>query len=127
MRKFALASMEQVKGKISFKKLVIDGRCPFDDFCDQIEREGNLRKQLVGIYSTLNQVANLNRLPSEKFRDITPKKESVKEYEIKKGDLRVYFIKEGDHIVMIAGKKSTQDEDIAYFRSVKKRYLDSKR
>lgn len=126
MNKFALAEIEQVKGKIKFKKLLIDGACQFDAFCEQIEKDGNLRKQLVGIYTNMNQVANLKRLPREKFRDITPRKDPVKEFEIKKGDLRVYIIKEDNHLVVLAGKKSTQGEDIKQFRAIKKRYLNSK-
>jgi putative component of toxin-antitoxin plasmid stabilization module len=74
----------------------------------------------------MNQVADLKRLPKDKFRDITPKKETIKEFEIKKGDLRVYLIKEEGHIVILGGKKGTQDEDIREFQSVKRRYLQSK-
>ena len=46
---FTLMEMPEVKGIISFKKLVIDGVCPFEEFSKQVEREGNLRKQLIGI------------------------------------------------------------------------------
>jgi putative component of toxin-antitoxin plasmid stabilization module len=127
MNKFALKDIEGVKGQISFKKLFIDGGCQYDEFCEQIKEDGNLKKQLVGVLSNMNQVAQLKRLPKQKFRDITPKNESVKEFEIKKGDLRVYVIKEQGHIVVLGGKKGTQDEDIKKFRSIKKRYLDSKK
>ena len=121
-----MASIEVVKGPIKFKKLIIDGRCQYDEFCTQIEQEGNLKKQLVGILNNMNQVANLQRLPEAKFRNITPSKERVKEFEIKKGDLRVYVIKEAGHIVILGGKKGTQDEDIKKFRLIKERYLSSK-
>ena len=127
MSKFALASMPEVKGPIKFKKLIIDGACQYDEFCDQIMQEGNLKKQLIGITNNMNQVANLRRLPKEKFRDITPSRQAVKEFEIKKGDLRVYVIKEDEHIVILGGKKSTQDEDYRKFRSIKERYLESKK
>lgn len=75
----------------------------------------------------MNQVANLQRLPKEKFRDITLERDLVKEFEIKKGDLRVYVIKEDGHIVVFGGKKSTQAKDINLFRSIKKQYLESKK
>jgi len=126
MNKFALQDIEEIKGVIKFKKLVIDGKCPYDEFCEQIEKDGNLKKQLIGIVSNMNQVAQMKRLPKEKFRDITPTKEQVKEFEIKKGDLRIYVIKEQGHIVVFGGKKNTQDEDIKLFRSIKRRYLESK-
>jgi putative component of toxin-antitoxin plasmid stabilization module len=126
MSKFALVDIPEVKGQITFKKLVIDGVCQYDKFCEQIENDGNLKKQLIGIVSNMNQVAQLKRLPKEKFRDITPHKDTVKEFEIKKGDLRVYVIKEQGHIVVLGGKKGSQDEDIKQFRSIKSRYLNSK-
>jgi putative component of toxin-antitoxin plasmid stabilization module len=127
MNTFALADIDQVEGRIKFCKLVIDGSCQFDEFCAEVERDGNLKRQLIGLYSNMDQVANLKRLPEKKFRDITPAKETVKEFEIKKGDLRIYLIKEDGHIVIIGGKKNTQHEDIRQFRSIKKRYLDSKK
>jgi putative component of toxin-antitoxin plasmid stabilization module len=126
MSKFALEDIPEVKGQIKFKKLIIDGVCQYDEFCAQIEKDGNLKKQLIGIFSNMNQVAQMKRLPREKFRDITPQKEQIKEFEIKKGDLRVYVIKEQGHIVVLGGKKSTQVEDIKQFRSIKSRYLNSK-
>ncbi len=127
MAKFTLQNIPEVKGQIQFKKLIIDGQCHFDEFFNEITRDGNLRKQLMGIVNNMNQVAQMNRLPKHKFRDITPAKESIKEFEIKKGDLRVYVIKEQGHIVVLGGKKGTQDEDIKQFRSIKKRYLESKK
>lgn len=127
MSKFTLQNIPEVKGQIQFKKLIIDGECQFDEFFDEITRDGNLRKQLVGIVNNMNEVAQMKRLPKDKFRDITPAKESIKEFEIKKGDLRVYVIKEQGHIVVLGGKKGTQDEDIKQFRSIKRRYLDSKK
>ncbi|MEJ0055764.1 MAG: helix-turn-helix transcriptional regulator [Bacteroidota bacterium] len=81
----------------------------------------------MGIISIIDQVANLKRLPREKFRDITAAKQAVKEFEIKKNDLRVYAIKEDGHIIVLGGRKSDQDEDIKRFRSIKQRYLDSKK
>ena len=127
MNRFALEDIQEVKGLIRFKKLIVDGVCQYDEFCKQIKREGNLNKQLIGLINNMNQVANLKRLPKEKFRDIAPKNDPIKEFEIKKGDMRVYLIKEDGHIIILGGKKSTQQEDIKKFRSVKKRYIESKK
>ena len=127
MSSFALRDILEVKGQIRFTKLTINGFCQFDEFCQQIETDGNLKKQLIGIFANMNQIAQMNRLPKEKFRDITPAKQSIKEFEIKKGDLRVYLIKEQGHIVILGGKKGSQHEDIRQFRAIKKRYLESKK
>ena len=127
MSKFALQNIDRIKGQIRFKKLIVDGECQFDQFCELIRHEGNLEKQLIGIFNKMEEVAQMRRLPREKFRDITPAKESIKEFEIKKGDLRVYVIKEDGHIVVLGGKKGDQDEDIKQLRSIKRRYVDSKK
>jgi len=127
MDKFTLRKLGAVKGRIAFSMLEVDGRCQFEEFCAQIQQDGNLSKQLFTVMSRMNQVANLQRLPLDKFRDITPAKEVVKEFEIKTGDLRVYLIKEDGHIVILGGKKNTQREDIGQFRAIKHRYLKSKK
>jgi putative component of toxin-antitoxin plasmid stabilization module len=127
MSKFALRKLAAVEGRIPFSMLEVDGVCPFEEFCSQIRRDGNLSKQLITAIARMNQVANLQRLPVEKFRDITPTKDVIKEFEIKTGDLRIYLIKEDEHIVILGGKKNTQPDDIKRFRSIKKRYIQSKR
>jgi len=127
MSTFALLEVPQVKGQIRLQKLAINGVCEFDEFCSRIESEGNLRAQLRGIFAVMEDVAHQRRLPKGKFRDITPKGERNKEYEIKKGALRVYLTKdENGHIVVIGGKKNAQPRDLGRFRVIKKRYFDSK-
>ena len=127
MNKFALRKILEVKGRIRFSMLEVDGACQFEEFCCEIEEDGNLKKQLITVFARMNQVSNLQRLPVQKFRDITPGKETVKEFEIKTNDLRIYLIKEEGHIIILAGKKNTQSEDIRQFRSIKLRYLQSKK
>ena len=74
------------------------------------------------------EVAEMIRpINKQKFRDITPKKDWVKEYEAKTKNLRVYLIhqeKKG-RIIVLAGQKNTQKKDIKKFRSIKKQYLDT--
>jgi len=125
MHTFTLEPMGEVRGRIPFFKLVIDGHCPFDAFCDQIQREGHQAKLTISTFTIMNQVSNLQRLPKEIVRDITPAREGVREYEIKRGALRFYLIKFKGHIVILGGKKGTQQKDIARFRSLKKSYLNS--
>ena len=126
MSNFALLPVPQIKGTIQYRKLEIDGVCPFDSFCNEIQMTGNLRKQLPGLFQIMDDVANRKSLPREKFKDITPAKEKVREYEFKKKDLRAYAIKDNGHILIFGGRKSTQQNDIRQFRSIKKRYLETK-
>jgi putative component of toxin-antitoxin plasmid stabilization module len=124
---FTLVRVHQVKGRLALYKLAADSECYFDMFCDAVMNDGNLSRQIDRIFSLLEQVANLQRLSKEQFRDITPSKELIKEFEVKTRDLRVYMIKEEGHIIVFGGRKSTQREDIRRFRSIKKQYLYNKK
>lgn len=126
MSKFVLKEYNNVLGRIKFFKLIEDKVCYWDDFCREIQKDANLEDQLITVISRMNDIANLRRLPKEKFRDITPQKQTTREYEIKTKDLRVYFIKdESGNVVLIGGKKNSQQEDIKRFRGIKKAYLSS--
>ena len=58
MPTFALIRIDQVKGKINFYKLEINGECEFDEFCEALENADE-RKVLNTIYATMDSVANL--------------------------------------------------------------------
>lgn len=107
-------------------KLVVNGICPFDEFCEETEHAGNLRGDLLGLFRRVNDVANQRRLPQERLRDITPSGERVREIELKKGSLRLYMIKDSSHIIILGGKKNSQGKDIKKFRSLKHQFLESK-
>jgi hypothetical protein len=79
-----------------------------------------------GLQAIMDLVANLQSVPKDKFRDITPKKEAVKEFEFKYQDLRAYAIKiPNGKLVLLGGFKNNQADDITAFRALKRRYLDS--
>lgn len=127
MHNFALELIEEIVGKLRFYKLVIDDNCPYDKFCEEIRHDSNLHKQLITILSRMNDIANMKLLPANKFKNVTPVKEKVKEYEIKTPDLRVYLIKDdAGHLIVTGGKKNSQSADFKRFRSIKKQYLASK-
>ncbi|MFC2131044.1 hypothetical protein ACFLSQ_06380 [Bacteroidota bacterium] len=122
---FALEKIEAVKGNQDFYKLFIDGNCEFDDF--EEEAKVNYRSEINSVYTYMELVAKLITVSPRKFKDITPKKENVKEYEFKTKHLRIYAIKEpGGKLVICGGYKNTQPRDIRHFREVKKQYLKSK-
>ena len=126
MSKFVLKEYNNVLGRIKFFKLIEDKVCYWDEFCREIQKDANLEYQLITVISRMNDIANLRMLPKEKFRDITPGKQTIREYEIKTKDLRVYLIKdESGNVVLMGGKKNSQPEDIKRFREIKKAYLSS--
>lgn len=74
----------------------------------------------------MDGVANLNSVSEEKFKDITPSGDKIKEYEFKSGDLRVYGIKiPNGKLIVLGGFKNQQNSDITKFRSLKIEYLQS--
>lgn len=127
MPTFVLKKLDAVVGKQSFFELVIDDNSQFNEYCLSIENNKQYYSELLKILTLMNLVSQLKMLPQTKFKDITPNKESVKEYEFKSKHLRVYafhLVKTGK-IVAYGGYKNTQKEDISKFRSYKGRYLKS--
>ncbi|MDP4285082.1 MAG: hypothetical protein Q8891_11710 [Bacteroidota bacterium] len=129
MRKFVIKNIEEVNGRQECKQLVInkDGNEEigvFDEFGNYLERKySNL---LAGIIGIMNRVANLETVSPDKFKDITPRGELVKEFEFKYRDLRVYAIKIfNGKLVVLCGYKNSQKKDIVKFRSLKKQYIES--
>lgn len=128
MSTFELNEITEIKGKLSFFKLVIDGKCEFDLFVEQCEMDGNYSSELTTIQARMQQIADCKTLPKEKHRDITPKNDPHKEYEIKTKHLRVYMFhdKENGRVMVSGGKKPTQSKDIKHFQNVKKKYFNTK-
>ncbi len=146
MPNFVLKSIKSVKGKQQFKQLVIlpDSANPIkiQEEIDKCERENietidgefdkyekNAQKKyessLVAIIAIMDRVANLQSVSQDKFKDITPHQELIKEYEFKFKDLRVYAIKNlHGKIILLGGYKNSQKSDITKFRSLKKQYLN---
>ena len=85
MSRFALKQIDEIVGRFKIFKLLVNNRCEYDEFERQIETEGSYSSELVTIQTRLQEIADGKLLPKEKFRNITPKKELVKEYEIKTG------------------------------------------
>lgn len=125
MSKFALEKIKAIKGKQSFYDLKVDEVGQFESFSNELEEQ--YKSELVTLNARMDLVANLNRLPKEKFRDITPKKQTVKEYEFKTRHLRLYaiHIEKTGKVIVLGGYKNTQKSDIPSFRSLKSQFLKS--
>jgi len=125
---FVLKRIEQIKGRISFFKLIIDNRCEFDEFCELLKRRKEDSK-LRSIFGIMESVANLNRLPETKFRELKgrPAGDNIKEYEIKKKPYRIYLFKDdAGNIIVFGSSKKLQKKDIKRLRQIKNEYLKSK-
>jgi len=113
--------MKNIQAKIDSGELEIDGILD--------EYENNLQKKYASsfkrIIAIMNRVANNEPVPDDKFKEITPNGEHVKEYEFKYQDLRVYAIKiRNGQLILLGGFKNKQSKNISRFRSLKKQYLE---
>jgi len=126
MSKFALKYIDEIAGRLRIFKLLVNNHCEYDEFERQIESEGSYASELVTIQTRLQEIADGKLLPKEKFRNITSKKELVKEYEVKTRHLRVYLFHEEKtgKVIVCGGKKITQKKDINHFRRIKKEYFN---
>lgn len=126
---FALRKIEAIKGKQEFDKLVVDGKCPFDEFENSLGAQ--YKAELAGIYNYMQNVADLKPVPEAKyhFYDKNKKqrgKDGVREFEFKSKHLRVYGItKKNGKIVIYGGTKANQVHDSAEFRRIKNLYISS--
>lgn len=126
MSKFALEKIDAVNGRQDFQKLVINDKCLFDEFENEIRERDRYTNELAMVYQYMQYVADCRTLPKTKFRDITPDNEKVKEYEFKTKHLRIYAIKKANgKIIIMGGFKNNQSKDIRKFQSIKKQYLES--
>ncbi|MBS1644645.1 MAG: hypothetical protein JST36_06350 [Bacteroidetes bacterium] len=127
MSKFVLRKIEAISGVQEFFELIVNGSGQFSAYCMEIEQTKQYYSELLTIFALMDLVAKLKMLPQTKFKDITPNKELVKEYEFKSKHLRVYVfhIEKAGKIVAYGGYKNTQKKDIPKFRAFKKDYLKS--
>lgn len=129
MPKFALCKIEAIQGSQEFDKLVIDERCPFDEFASNLEEQ--YKSELIGIYRLMQDVADLKSLPETRFHFYDAKKkqkrkDGVREFEFKSKHLRVYGItKPNGKIIITGGTKAKQKQEQNEFRKLKNLYLAS--
>ncbi|MDX2047386.1 MAG: hypothetical protein SFU87_11410 [Chitinophagaceae bacterium] len=137
MSKFVKRKIETINGKQHFFELVV--------LPENINLKNNDLKEVKGVWkqyeedleekykssfrsltAIMNRKANLQSLSKDKFRDITPTGEVIKEYEFKYQDLRAYGIKlPNEVLVILGGYKNKQTDDCRQFRALKAKYLES--
>lgn len=95
-----------------FYKLVINGKCQFDEFLREIEENVQRAKSFKSIIALMDSFSASRKLPDTKFRYIHSKCRTDM-YEFKKNDVRVYVIKaESDITIAMGGYKNNQKKDL---------------
>jgi|GEM_PF-2818920 len=106
--------------------------CLFDQFCDEIRKDGNLNKQLEKIYMVLERLANQQKVSSHYFKPLKSNRKKSKSthnrfdpiYELRTKNLRIYItqIPEGSFVIVMGGKKTTQPKDIRKFIKISQQF-----
>lgn len=128
MPTFVLRKLESVVGRQPFYELQVDGVSNYEAFMEVVGTNAQYLAEVRSILTYMNLVAQLQVfLPKAKFREITPAKDSVKEYEFKSDHLRVYafHLETKGKIVAYWGFKNTQEKDIRRFRTLKRQFLEN--
>lgn len=122
---FELKHVESVVGKQSFYLLLIDGFSPAEIFMRHVRENGQYEVELDGIFQCMDRVANLQRLPSTKFRAF--KEGKTKSFELKSKHLRFYGIHQNGtgKVIIIGGFKKTQAADLKKLKLIRTRYINA--
>ena len=114
--------------KISVYELQKNEASLFEEFVDEIEKDGNLFDKLAGAIRIIEETSNLNRYPKTKFREIQGHKLNCKIYEAKSGIIRIYIFHEEKtgRIIITGGLKNNQPKDIKSILKTIKEYQDEK-
>ncbi len=101
-----------------FYKLYIDGKCLFDEFLENIEKNKADKKLYRYIVAYMDALTDQNRFPSSKFNHIEDTSR-YDIYEFKKDRIRVYVLKQKPNcFIVLGGFKATQKKDINILKSI---------
>ena len=100
--------------KYTYYKLYVDGKCAFDDFLKEIERNIVDKKSYSSIVAYMDSLG-AQMIPATKFNHIKGSKRKDL-FEFKKDRVRVYVINQKPNIyIVMGGYKNTQKNDISSF------------
>lgn len=125
MLTFALENIEDFETEQKVNKLIRNGKCVVDQFISDIKKDKNLSPELGDLFAIIEDVANNQILPSNKYRRLhVSKKVHFTPYEAKSKHLRVYLFHENTsgQIIVIGGKKTEQKEDLKRLEKILSEY-----
>ena len=114
--------------KIAVYELCVNGKSLFEEFFTQIENTGNLMASLASAIRIVEDTANLQLRPKNKFRLIVGHTLTCKIYEAKSGSIRIYLFHEENtgRIIVTGGLKDDQEKDINSIKKIIKEYYNEK-
>lgn len=124
---FTLKLVPEVRCRVAWYKLLRKGHCFWDEFCEQIRSEGNLKNQIASAVAIMERYGNRDHLMQNKLKNISEAGDPFNLFEIKTRDLRIYFLRDANGaVIVLGGKKSTQRSDIKQFRNIAREYSQQK-
>lgn len=126
MPTFALSKIDELDAlphiRFPVFKLVVNGRCEYDDWRAAIEAEGTYAAELRALDTSILLHAQLQPLPAGKYQELSGCG-SVKDAEFRSKHLRVYLFKlPTGKVIVLGGNKKTQKQDIGRLRKLKNEY-----
>ena len=116
MRTFTLEKFIEIKGKIPFYKLLVNGKCPISNFENEISKGTTYLSECKSIIAFMDAYSNGTKLPPTKFKTLKVPKSKHSFFEFKSKHIRYYGFKYEDGIMIICtaekNDKSEQDKDI---------------
>ncbi len=116
-----------------FFKLSMDGKCPYNDFWEEMEKAGSQTKSLERIQSIIVHLSKGTRVPTDWFQELKHRKknDTHKDFEIRVHRLRVYLFEDESSKIIVLGELKKKKEDktslaIAKMREIKLAYFASK-
>jgi hypothetical protein len=122
---FALVELKEIKGKFKFYTLISNGTSQYLEALNELNKEGNYQSELNTLQTRIQAFAEGQRLPATKLKKLKGDKDGVPEFELKTKHLRLYIfnILEDAKVIVLLGKKTTQNKDIRKFRNIKAAYF----
>ncbi len=111
-------------------KLETNGRCEYDEWRETIKAEGTHAAELKTLDTLILLHAQMQKLAPSKYKELSGSGD-IKDYEFRSPNLRIYLFKlsggpgQQGKVVVVAGNKKTQKQDIARLRRLKKEYYES--
>lgn len=121
-----------INAQVVFYQLIIDDKCPSDDFFRKIENEGSYAQEYKKLRTILDFLAQGVRLPTSQYKELKhkPKGDTIRDFEIRAKRLRLYLFEHpvsGRVIVLGSYKSSSKEEskNITQMRAYKQQFVDS--
>lgn len=98
--------------EFKYYKLIINGKCQFDDFFSDVLKNAIDKSNMKKILSLMELFSNKRLIPKQKFNSIKGVGRSDV-FEFKTDNLRVYVVKQTPNMyIILGGYKKNQSKDI---------------